>query len=60
MNYQFRLQRDLNALGSVEKEQAVTGMRLLCTMLTLPLAKCFMCIDQGLIMQLSNNGHDQI
>jgi hypothetical protein len=37
MNYQSRCQRDLSALGSVAKEQAVTQTSLQGTMLGLPL-----------------------
>ncbi len=41
MNYQSRLQRDLNALGSVAREQSVTQTWLRGTMLILPLTYCF-------------------
>jgi hypothetical protein len=37
MNYQSRFQRDLNVLGSLAQEQAVTEMGLACTLLILPL-----------------------
>ncbi len=37
MNYQSRLQRDLNALGSLANEPSVTRMWFGCTLLSLPL-----------------------
>jgi hypothetical protein len=37
MNYQSRLQRDLNALGSLAKEQAAAEMWLTNTLMIMPL-----------------------